>query len=242
MNIAFVSEPRLQYYKRNKNLLEKTHQMPAKRFQIQNSLNSIGNYSLEHRHGTLLAISHAYYRKIKQSGIVEKNSNFKVVVLLLCSFLTNQQSLLVSAACKGIALIGSVTSLPLADGDDTNAAPVQPSANDDESMQIDNVDDGQVTKLQVMNILLQLLKSAHSRPRVREEAAECLGHLAIGDGRFFTTRNLDSFLKLLKLVSKFKLISQFCTGSQLGDVYLSADERCFAEYCHRTGNCRHNSR
>lgn len=36
------------------------------------------------------------------------------------------------------------------------------------------------------------------RARVREDAARCLGYLAIGDGEFFTQRNLDKFLAISK--------------------------------------------
>lgn len=152
-----------------------------------------------------MATAHAYYRKIKHCGVAQLNETFKVFVNLLCTLLTSQQSLLVSAACKGLGLIGSVACLPIPDGSEASAkAPATAAAanDDDNRMQVDDGDsDKQLTKFTVMTTLLQSLKSAHSRPRVREEAAECLGHLAIGDGQFFTARNLETFLKLLKLVS-----------------------------------------
>lgn len=158
-------------------------------FQIQRALNSISNCSLEHRLGLLLAISHAYYRKIRQYGDTNLNANFKVVVLLLCNYLTNDQHpLLISAACKGLALIGSVTRLPIPDGSDSDTGTIQrlvnvqknDNANSNvDAMQVDDNEQDLVTKTHVLNILLRLLKSAHSRPRVREESAECLGHLSI---------------------------------------------------------------
>lgn len=33
---------------------------------------------------------------------------------------------------------------------------------------------------------------------MREDSARCLGYLAIGDGEFFTQRNLDKFLSIIK--------------------------------------------
>lgn len=176
--------------------------------QIRNVLQSLINRSLEHRHGSLLAISHAYYRKIKRCHTNENNCpDFKKTVLILCGYLGDQQSLLVSAACKGLALIGTVASLPLPNGKDpsenaksglTSAQSV--AADDSDQMQVDS-DEEKVTKIHLMNTVLSLLKSAHSRPKIREEAAVCLGHLSIGDGEFFTHRNLLAYTGLLKLVS-----------------------------------------
>lgn len=195
-----VSEATRMVVAKNVGILWAANDISVFNEQIQTSLSSIANYSLEHRHGTLLAISHAFYRKIKQDGHANAGENFKVVVLLLCNYLANQQSLLVSAACKGLALIGSVTNLPLPDGHDEKT---KPTANtDDNQMHVDDGDnDNDMTKYKIMEKLTQLLKSAHSRPRVREESAECLGHLSIGDGRFFTSKNLSTFLQLIKLVS-----------------------------------------
>lgn len=53
----------------------------------------------------------------------------------------------------------------------------------------------------VSDTVLRLLKSAHSRPKIREDAATCLGFLAIGDGKYFAAKNLKSFIALIKLVN-----------------------------------------
>lgn len=175
-------------------------------------LQSLTNRSLEHRHGSLLAISHAYYRKIKLLGQKRYNCpDFKKTILVLSGYLSEQQPLLVSAACKGLALIGSVACLPLPDGKDSvtqsssTASTGEAKLNDsDEQMQVDS-DEEQVTKVHVANTILGLLKSAHSRPKIREEAAICLGYLCLGDGEFFTLRNLKEYVKMLKLVSHFNV-------------------------------------
>lgn len=163
-------------------------------------MQSLNNRSLEYRHGSLLAISNGFNRRIKRFSDQNYNSkHLKDTVLVLCSYLGDQQSLLVSAACKGLSIIGSVTALPLPDGKESSLTQVA-TTDDPTKMQVDNEDE-QVSKLYVMNAILKLLKSAHSRPKTREEAAVCLGLLAIGDGQFFTERNLNEYLKLLRLVS-----------------------------------------
>lgn len=47
--------------------------------------------------------------------------------------------------------------------------------------------------------IVKLVKSAHSRQKIREDAAACLGYLAIGDGQFFVSVNLTAFLSMLRL-------------------------------------------
>lgn len=64
-----------------------------------------------------------------------------------------------------------------------------------------NVDGDVPSKQQVGERVLKLLKSAHTRAKSREDAAVCLGYLAIGDGAAFAEWNLRQFLALVKLVS-----------------------------------------
>lgn len=47
--------------------------------------------------------------------------------------------------------------------------------------------------------MFNLLRSTSVRLKIREEAAKCLGNLAIGDGDYFTQRNLDRFLSIVKV-------------------------------------------
>lgn len=57
------------------------------------------------------------------------------------------------------------------------------------------------TKSYLHLVMVNLLKSAHSRAKVKEEAAICLGSLAIGDGEFFAALNLKMFINIVKIVS-----------------------------------------
>lgn len=170
---------------------------------------SLSNRQIEHRHGTLLALSHAFHRKInniRRAGTLESANihgwaEFKLVVHLLIDRLSDQQPLLVSAALKGLSLIGSVASLPLSDRSDGEVSGSSAIAtyNPDEKMDVDE-EPKELTKSIVAQKVLYLLRSAHSRPKTKEEAAHVLGSLAIGDGAFFTTGNLDAFIKMIKLV------------------------------------------
>lgn len=170
---------------------------------------SLSNRQIEHRHGTLLALSHAFHRKIsnfRRAGtLVNANlhewAEFKLVVHLLIERLGDQQPLLVSAALKGLALIGSVAPLPLSDRSNDEASDLSEIStyNPDEKMDVDE-EPKELTKSIVAHKVLYLLRSAHSRPKTKEEAAHVLGSLAIGDGAFFTKGNLDAFIKMVKLV------------------------------------------
>lgn len=55
------------------------------------------------------------------------------------------------------------------------------------------------TKLLIFNVIFSLLRSTSVRAKIREEAAKCLGYLAIGDGKYFTQRNLEKFLSMVKI-------------------------------------------
>lgn len=110
---------------------------------------------------------------------------------MICSFrlvklLGEQQPLLVSAGIKGLSLIGSAAPLVLG---------AAPGASD---MDVDGAETP--TKQRVSDTVFRLLKSAHTKAKTREEAAICLGYLAIGDGEFFVQSNLKQFIGLVKLV------------------------------------------
>lgn len=170
-------------------------------------LNSLTHRQIEHRHGSLLALSHAFHRKIghlRKASTFDENAMFewaelKQVVNLLIEHLNDQQPLLVSAAINGISFIGSVVKLPLAARPASRETSSTKSYDVDEKMDVDD-DQTEYTKEYVGHKLLFLLKSAHSRPKIREEAAQSLGHLAIGDGAYFAQGNLNAFSNLIKLV------------------------------------------
>lgn len=156
-----------------------------------------------------MALSHSLHRKINSlrktktlnESITSDWNELKQVVVLLIEHLTDQQPLLVSAAINGLSLIGSVIKLPLPDrtNEQSTSSSLPISYNPDEKMDVDG-ETTEYSKSFVAQKLLYLLRSAHSRPKIREEAAHCLGHLAIGDGAFFTLGNLNAFIKMIKLV------------------------------------------
>lgn len=157
-----------------------------------------------------MALSHAMHRKISScrksntlnDKITSEWTELKQVIILLVDHLTDQQPLLVSAAINGISLIGSVIKLPLPDRTESDAGSSSTTASydvDDEQMDVDG-EMNVYSKAFVAQKILFILKSAHSRPKVREEAALCLGHLAIGDGAYFTNGHLNAFTKMIKLV------------------------------------------
>lgn len=172
-------------------------------------MNALSQRQIEHRHGSLLALSHALHRKvhsIRKSGTLDEKTaanwtELKQVVILLIDHLTDQQPLLVSAAINGISLIGSVIKLPLPDRAEASAGSSKSAStyDCDEKMDVDG-EANEYSKAFVAQKVLFLLKSAHSRPKIREEAAHCLGNLAIGDGAYFTKGNLNAFTKMIKLV------------------------------------------
>lgn len=160
-------------------------------------LDTLSQKQIEHRHGCILTISHAIHRRIKCDKSIDTTNwhELKRVLIVLIGYLNDQQPLLSAAAIKGISLIGSVTILPLRDSSN-GASTYDP----DEKMDVDgDSKSDEPTKSMVAKTVLRLLRSAHTRPKIREEAAICLGLLAVGDGGYFTQGNLNAFVKMLKL-------------------------------------------
>lgn len=120
-------------------------------------------------------------------------SELKNTIDILITNLGDNQPLLVSAAVKGLTLLGSIITLPLQAHDTTY--------NVEEKMDVDG-DPQLFTKSYVARMLLKILKSTSAKAKIREEAAACLGFLAIGDGKYFTKGNLNAFMSLIKLVSR----------------------------------------
>lgn len=129
--------------------------------------------------------------------------------------------MLVSAAVKGISLIGSTIPLPLS----TDGSEIEIMNYDSgEKMEIDGIqinvkhletiifkhkffviifeigETVKCTKSYVIKTIFRLLKSVNSRAKLREDAALCLGYLAIGDGKSLVAGNLQAFLTIMALV------------------------------------------
>ncbi|XP_058466922.1 proteasome-associated protein ECM29 homolog [Malaya genurostris] len=149
---------------------------------------SLSNKSLENRHGSILAAANAIHRKLILTPELQSWSIFKDLVSLLISLLNDQQSLLQSASIRGLSLIGSTSKLPLSS---------ESTREDTDKMDTDQNDAN--TKAGLFKALITLLQSGHTKAKIREDVAHCLGYLAIGDQEFFAKRLLDSFLGMLKL-------------------------------------------
>lgn len=71
-------------------------------------------------------------------------------------------------------------------------------------MEVDN-SDCVVSKSSLVSTIFRLLKSAHTKAKLREDAAICLGYCAVGDGKYFAASNLKLFLEIVKLVKLSEL-------------------------------------
>lgn len=158
------------------------------------SLASTSQKSLEYQHGTVLALSNGFYHRIihfrkskNDMGLAQLISSKELTdsVAYLVKLLSDPKSLLNLAAIKGISLIGCSIELPL------DEIPEQQESKDKM-----DVDDGQGTKNYVFKTIFQLLKSSQTKQKVREDSAHCLGHLSIGDRRFFAKKVIAGFLDL----------------------------------------------
>lgn len=119
------------------------------------------------------------------------NSNF-VAAKMLCE----TQWLLVSAAVKCTSMIGKTVEIP------NVQVEIQVQCNNDDGDDEELAEYKSIeasTKMIIFGVVFQLLRSTSARQKIREEAAKCLGYLAIGDGAHFTKKNLEKFLTLAKV-------------------------------------------
>lgn len=163
---------------------------------FNDEIKNLSNFSqkpLEFQHGSTLALAYGFYHRIisfKKSkndvGLAQllASKELSESVGLLVKLLTDQKSLMNSAAIKGISLIGCAIELPLEE------SPEKPDSED--SME---VDDAQSTKNYVFKTIFKLLKSSQTKQKIREDSAHCLGYLAIGDRKFFAKRVIEGFLE-----------------------------------------------
>ncbi|CRK95076.1 CLUMA_CG008554, isoform A [Clunio marinus] len=159
------------------------------------NLANVSQKSLEYQHGSVLALSNGFYHRIinlrkteDDMGLAQliSSSELSDSINYLVKLLTDQKALLTLAAIKGISLIGCSTELPLEE------------INDDEDSSKDKmeVDEPQNTKNYVFKTIFHLLKSSQTKQKIREDSAHCLGHLSIGDSKFFAKKTINGFLDL----------------------------------------------
>lgn len=160
--------------------------------EIKNLLSS-SQKSLEYQHGSVSALSNAFYYRIisfleaKDSEALKQliaSREFTDSIAYLIKLLTDQKSLLAMAAIKGLSLIGCCIKLPLEE--------IQDQEHSQEKME---VDEHVGTKNYVFKTIFQLLKSSQTKQKIREDAAHCLGHLSIGDREFFAKKVMTNFLE-----------------------------------------------
>ncbi|XP_056640479.1 proteasome adapter and scaffold protein ECM29 [Diorhabda sublineata] len=140
---------------------------------VKSLLTQANSKNLETQHGAVLAIGRCEELKLSNNKSNENLVLAKLCIENLIPFLKHQNSLLVSAACTSIGLIGRVSELPLEDG-----KPLKNGSPDPKRMAIDSV-----TKIDVLNQLLDVMNNTKFSPKVREKAARSLGLLCVG-GKF----------------------------------------------------------
>ncbi|KAL7736336.1 hypothetical protein ACLKA6_014807 [Drosophila palustris] len=171
--------------------------------EVGECLASLAQRTLEHKHGWLLVLGHTFNRKIEQLKEQKSTKDYgnwtqfinavKVIAKMLCE----TRWLLVSAAVKCTSMIGKTVEIPNVQVEIQVPCSNNDDEDDEELAEYKSIEAS--TKMVIFGVVFQLLRSTSARQKIREEAAKCLGYLAIGDGAHFTKRNLDKFLTLAKV-------------------------------------------
>ncbi|KAK2167662.1 hypothetical protein LSH36_25g00006 [Paralvinella palmiformis] len=152
----------------------------AKIIEIINEMSeNLVKQALEGQHGSLLCLGYLISNKISRQksedikiedmeveeckDVVDEKATILKAITAIVELLDNSQMLLCHGACVSLGEIGRNGAMPL------------PAASED---------DKSVTKLQVVNKLLALVKSGKQHNKVRGQAATCAGYLCVGDRDF----------------------------------------------------------
>ncbi|CAG9861828.1 unnamed protein product [Phyllotreta striolata] len=149
---------------------------------LKNLITQTNAKNLEAQHGALLAIGRCLEIKTEQCKKETYANGVELVKSSIESLVQNlkhQSPLLVSAACTSIGLLGRVGLLPLEDG-----KPLKNGSPDPKRMAVDTI-----TKMDVVNCLLDIMNNAKLSPKVREKAARTLGLLCVA-GKFPHSREI----------------------------------------------------
>jgi len=168
--------------------------------------------SLENQHGILLALGHAFGRRLLLARIenpAQKHKDWKIFresCDMIVGELAAVQNLMLSGSCLALAEIGRCSPLPYDDAG--------------ESTELGN-------KLGLMEKLLGIVKSGKVNMKVRERAAMALGNLCLGDALFPHRRTLvERFIEIAADIKDVEL--HFTIGDALVHCVLgpmSADAR-----------------
>lgn len=149
---------------------------------------NLSQKTLELQHGSILALSNTcfyriiYFMQNKSADLNQflESKDYTELISLLVKLLNDQRSLLQLASIKGLSLLGCFK-LPF----------------DDEKDETD--ENYACSKIYVLNTTVKLLKSSHSKQKVREEAALLLGYLSIGDNTFFARQVINHILDMKRM-------------------------------------------
>lgn len=150
------------------------------------------NKSLETQHGAIVAIANSMERKIMikklKSNDFSKWELFKKCTNTIVSFLNHQNPILVSAASNAIGQLGKCTSLPVDNGKTSkNGSPdAKRPAND------------KITKIGIVNQLLENMNNIKHTSKVRERSAKSLGLICVGESFPYTKEIIQGFLNTAK--------------------------------------------
>lgn len=130
--------------------------------------------NLEAQHGAILAIGHCLERRIMAKRIACENIHdfqlHRLSVSALIPFLSHQNTSLIGAACVSIGLIGKSAPLPLDNGRDLNGSP--------DAKRPANMN---VSKIELVRQLLDIMNNTKHNSRIREKAAKALGLICVGE-------------------------------------------------------------
>lgn len=157
---------------------------------------SLAGRSVEHRHGTILFLGHAihhrilYYRDLNNFNYQNSDLLQKVLKVVVTS-INDSEDLIKFAGLKSMSLIGRLVILPdllyeIPDNINITKFGLEKS-------------EPRIKKI-TFHLISNILRSSSSTSRLREESALCLGHLAMGDSEYFTSRSLNEFINIIKLV------------------------------------------
>lgn len=137
-------------------------------------ISQTGTKSLEAQHGAILGIGNCMERKIIAKRAACENIRdwhlHKIGFSAVAPFLSHQNALLIGAACVSIGLIGKSAPLPLDNGKISDGSPdAKRPAN------------ANLSKLELVRQLLDVMNNAKLNSRIRERAAKALGLICVGE-------------------------------------------------------------
>ncbi|CAH1974017.1 unnamed protein product [Acanthoscelides obtectus] len=154
-------------------------------------MSQLSSKNLEGQHGHLLGIGNCMELEIMNKKAAKKDVSkwdlYKSSLQAVVPFLKNQNPLLLGGACTSVGLLGRVHGLPLVDGTPKNGSPDAKRPATDS-----------VSKIDVVNQLLEVMNNTKLSPKVREKAAKALGLLCVGERFPHTKEVLQGFLDTAK--------------------------------------------